>query len=568
MKLEQFYFGDPRLVLVPIEHLTPSGISTEMAAVLERSQGWSGEKIDLFERGFSLYWKRAEKLSRLTRTWPAPRLRNVAVLDTAETIPPFVQLLNTSTWTLYDCDLDPQTSHPELFAYLLAHGDRMVVTGEVTTAAVHNAAYWFDRSEEEIAAFRRAARQSRRPDAESFAALAEALDWLVELAHEVLRPAPTRVGYRAIPGSGLLVPRRHETAPPALVSTWKQVGEAALRRYIDAGRSPDREAQSSLLEWLAGTAPQLLVTGKNNRVLWDPAQPDRLGRVRSEIRHAGGAALRDIGLDLRIIDARTRAFLDAVREPQSLPNPDESIGQDGYAYLYRGRKILAYNLYEPELRRLETPALPFARAMLGARAAHEWCHLAVDAGWVDAVIERADLRERLDRLVRSFDEIIERQPTARRAQIESDLDALRAEQKNHLLAAEDDDAAYLGSETGGSALVRMILPRLVDYRANLLAVRFQTEEEREVYVRQNIRTLRQDYQPAGVFRMLVRYLYELQYMRFSAVDDGRTFFVRSTWFDTDFFQTGILDEGEFDLLVRDVKAVCESYRVDESRFKR
>ena len=32
------------------------------------------------------------------------------------------------------------------------------------------------------------------------------------------------------------------------------------------------------------------------------------------------------------------------------------------------------------MERLHGPALPYARAMVGARTVHEWAHLAVDAG--------------------------------------------------------------------------------------------------------------------------------------------------------------------------------------------
>ena len=66
--------------------------------------------------------------------------------------------------------------------------------------------------------------------------------------------------------------------------------------------------------------------------------------------------------------------------------------------------------------------------------------------------------------------------------------------------------------------------------------------------------------------MLVRYLYEFQYLRFSAVADRRTFFLRSTWFDADFIDRGVLDEATFDALTAAVAGICDCYAVDESRF--
>jgi hypothetical protein len=66
--------------------------------------------------------------------------------------------------------------------------------------------------------------------------------------------------------------------------------------------------------------------------------------------------------------------------------------------------------------------------------------------------------------------------------------------------------------------------------------------------------------------MLARFLYELQYLRFSAVPDPRAFFTRSTWFDADFLASGVLDEARLDTLAAAVGALCDAYAVDETRF--
>ncbi len=55
-------------------------------------------------------------------------------------------------------------------------------------------------------------------------------------------------------------------------------------------------------------------------------------------------------------------------------------------------------------------------------------------------------------------------------------------------------------------------------------------------------------------------------LRFSAVADARTFFMRSTWFDTDFMATGIVDDPQFDALSAAVRRICDAYAVDERRF--
>ncbi len=68
--------------------------------------------------------------------------------------------------------------------------------------------------------------------------------------------------------------------------------------------------------------------------------------------------------------------------------------------------------------------------------------------------------------------------------------------------------------------------------------------------------------------MLIRYLFELQYLGFSEVADPGTFLARSTWFDGDFFATGVLDETRFGALADAAAALCACWTVDETRFVR
>jgi hypothetical protein len=213
--------------------------------------------------------------------------------------------------------------------------------------------------------------------------------------------------------------------------------------------------------------------------------------------------------------------------------------------------MLVYDLDEPGIDRRHGPALPFARAMLGARAAHEWAHLAVDAGWVPLVVAAPAYAERVATLAAQLDAVVAQAP-----------DPVRR-------VAADDLAALVASEAApaGTALARVLLRRMADFQANLLAARYLSEAERETYVRHNVRALRSQYHPAQLWRLLVRALFELQYLRFSAVADRRTFFLRSTWFDADFFDRGILDAARFDTLSTAVSAICDCYAVDETKFR-
>jgi hypothetical protein len=551
MQLDDYYFIDPRVILIPIEHLTPDGVPRAFAAVLHARAGWAGDRITLFNRAFTLYWQRSVALAGRTGTWPPPRLRHVAVVTQPDAVRPYVQLLNTSAWLLYASDLDPHRSNPEFVAYLLAHGDRLALTGEVTGAALHNAAYWFDRTDSECAAFAAAAEASSRPDAEAYRALARALPWLRQLAHDTLRPPRLAGGYRSIPHTGLLVRRDREHLPPGLANEWKHLAERTLRHYYAIWQPSDQHALQQLTDWLAHHAPPLIVTAGDQRIVWSSEPPERVGGLRTALRSASGAAVRDVLADLQAVAARTHSFMDSVLDPGQLPAPDPATEQRGYVYLHRERRQIAYNLYEAGIERLQGPALPYARSMLGARTIHEWAHLAVDAGWVPQTTSPPRAAALTAALAEELADAVAAAPRVIAEATRADVQALTAAH----------------GARPGVALARLLLSRVPDYQANVLAQRYLTLPERETYVRQNIRSLRHEYALERRWRMLVRYLYEYQYLRFSAVPDRKSFFLRSTWFDADFFATGILDEARFERLAAAVAAICETYAVDESRFR-
>jgi hypothetical protein len=52
--LAPFYFSDPRLFLVPIEHLTPDGMSVVFAEWLGHYRDRTAAHVALFNEAFSL----------------------------------------------------------------------------------------------------------------------------------------------------------------------------------------------------------------------------------------------------------------------------------------------------------------------------------------------------------------------------------------------------------------------------------------------------------------------------------------------------------------------------------
>lgn len=546
--LDAFLFHDPRVSLVPIEQLGPGGIFPDFAERLARRTGWSTERVALLDEGLALYWERFEALARRSGDVLPPRLRNVAVVHDADTVRPYASLLNTSTWTLHACDLDPQRSHPELVAYLLAHGERMTETGEVTLAAVHLAPWWFERSDEEQRAFRSAALASTRPDAATYRAIAEAIPWLRELRHARLRP-PRQGVHRPIPGTGLLVPRAREELPDRLVAQCRTDATSTLAAFHARFREADGGAADDVCAWLSTDAPPLLVTERRGAILWDPDVPSRTEGLRGRLASASGAALRDLLADLGVVAGHTRRLLGALAEASALPAADPATAQSGYSYLHVERGLIALNLDEPGIERLAGPSLPYARAMLGARTVHEWAHLAVDGGLVPRTMSEDAWQRLVEHFATLLDETISRAPRAVRERCSPDLRALSRD----------------GSP--GTALAAIFASRIPDYQSNLLGFPFLALVEREAYVRQNVRPLAREYPPAQLWRQLVRALYEYQYLGFSLVPDPRRYFTGATRLEHDFFACGALDEARFDELAGAARAICAAHAVDRARIR-
>jgi hypothetical protein len=548
--LADYYRHDPRVLLVPAEHLASAGIEPAFGEFLRAEVGWSAGQLALVSAGFATYWSRSSDLAARTTTWVPPRRRNLGILIDPDplAVRPYVQILNTSTWLLYPSDVDPARSNAEFLAYLLAHGDRMASTGEVTQAAVQNAAWWFDRSAAECDAFGAGARDSTRPDGEAYRALHAALPWLRQLRHDDLRPLTVVSPHRSIPTTGLLVPREHEAQPPRLVTTWTTAATNALKQYRAHWRSTAPAAVTALCTWLDTGAPPLLIMGQDERILWDPAQAAQVGAVRDVLRQADEAALAGIAGDLATIADHTQKFLGTLVDPTALPAPAANTEHSGLTFLHRTHRLVAYRLFEPGMERLQGPPLPYERAMVGARTVHEWAHLADTAGWIPRTVPPDDWKARRAALAVQLEALIERAPAAVQRQTAAD----RAE-----LARE---------RPVGEALVRILVSRLPDYRANLLSQHYLSEAERETYVRHNIRTLRGEYPRARLWRRLLRYVFEYQYLRFSHLPEPRAYFLHTTSFQHDFVDAGLCDLDTFEAVTAAVSALCDAYAVDHTRF--
>jgi hypothetical protein len=89
-------------------------------------------------------------------------------------------------------------------------------------------------------------------------------------------------------------------------------------------------------------------------------------------------------------------------------------------------------------------------------------------------------------------------------------------------------------------------------------------------VRHNVRTLRPDYPPEQLWRMLCATLYEYQYLgahlALTRVADARHVPLAEHVVRDDFVASGVLDGARFDALADAMSAICRAYSVDETRF--
>jgi len=551
---DAFCFAHERLFLVPAEELSPAGIDAAFAARLLARGLVSPAWLQRFDAAFGSYWKRAQELAqRAPRSFLPPRAPNICVALDPVRVRPFFQPLGRASCLVDHGDFEPQTSSPEFATYQFFHAERLSLLQQVVPALVHDLGYWLVRTRAELDDFRAGCRRARGGEASGWRALSRALEWIPECFHENLKPPPAVLGQPLfpVPGTGFLLLRRFQHELDELQRHWRTAAEQRTSAYFAAHALPREGDADELVDWIRAERPLLLVTGWKGEILWDPERPEDVQRLRSELPDVTSAAAASLRLDWSVVGLRSRAFLDSLVAPRELPPPGPSIDQNGLAYIHRERKLVAYNLHEPGMQRLREPSVPFERWMLGARTIHEWGHLAVEAGWVPVSESRRQEFESVQaELAQFFDAIVADAPAPIRAHAAGRLAELHAR-----------------ASSAGKALVEQLLERMSDWQSNLLAQRYLTPEERETYVRNNVRPLLSELDSTRLFEALARYAFEYQYLAFGSSSQPRAVFLASTWFREQFLARGVLTESRLEECLADVARLCRCHEIDPTRFR-
>jgi hypothetical protein len=78
-----------------------------------------------------------------------------------------------------------------------------------------------------------------------------------------------------------------------------------------------------------------------------------------------------------------------------------------------------------------------------------------------------------------------------------------------------------------------------------------------------VRTLAHE-RATSLLTRLARHSYEVQYLRFSLMEDWRGYFFGSTWFDRNFVDTGLVTRARVEEAFATVASICSCYAIDES----
>jgi hypothetical protein len=455
---------------------------------------------------------------------------------------------------LHESDLDDARSSIEVAAYVLSHAERMGLVGDALGAYVADLSWWLALSDAEVAVFAEGAQRSTRPDAAALRVIAEALPWLRTLFDLGVRPPPAGVPTASrIPGTEMVLPAGLQPTVTRLLAdldhATRDVASRYARRPASSGAGKKPRPVDTVTDWLRAQRPPILLAGSKGETVWDPSSPNHLTPLKGAIARIDARCAASVVADLTVMVERTGAFLACVREPAGLPVSSGAVDAGDGVWVVPARQLLAYALVQPGLRPAEEVAPPLWRWLLAARAAHEWAHLAEDAGWVAVPGHRRDEHAAALRDVEaSFERII------------GGAAPVFAE----LAVQEAAKAGASDGETPAATFTRMVFARVGDWRANLLAREVLMPEELWAYARQNART--HALSGLGPFAQLARHAIEVHYLGLAGADDPPGVLFASTFFADHFVSAGLTDEASVRALFAASGRALGCWEIDRTRF--
>jgi hypothetical protein len=368
------------------------------------------------------------------------------------------------------------------------------------------------------------------------------------LAHDPLQPPPddSTEPWLHVKAADLFVPKRLQGRLSALCDGAEAALRDATRRARPARQAASTHVVDALCDWMRDTHAHLIVKSSDGQTVWTPESRDP-GELRRALGGVSDVALASLQGDFAVVHARSRAFLDALVEPSSLPRYCAVLEDGDGAYLDAAQHAVVYELHQPGFDAGSDPAPPYHRLLLGARVVHEWGHLA-HAGRLLRVPEegKGNYRQARAELGEVFLGVLSRLPSRMQADVADEL---------HALEPRPGEQAV--------ALARKTLARVGDYLANLLCSRLLAPEEMQAYVRNNVRSHLAE--NLGLVGELARYAYEVHYLGLAAMP--RAYFFATSRYADYFMNTGLVSEDDTHTLFDAAGRVLACYAIDESKLR-
>jgi hypothetical protein len=548
MTVTSFAFDHDGCFLLPLEELSPRGMSAELASSLVSRSLLSRGAVELFDAALVRLHDRVGALhAAAPGTHAPPRLLNVLCITAADTTRPFFQPLPDMSAVVYAADLDPDLSTPEHAAFQLLFAERLGQSKRYGKALLASLPFLLSLDEAQTAAFIRGAERSTRPDAEMPRRLAALLPRI--RAHALAEGAGLGAtppdGWGKLQGTGLAIDRAFFPELARLGSEVEAVAGAVATSYLERQRRRTGRHEDDVVTFLRESRPQLLVLSEDGETLWDPDRPTDTDALSGALASIGELPAKSLVADLTTIDRVTKRFFEAIAEPSALEVPVESLEEAGGVFVHHERKLVAYALVQPGLDARLEAAPPVHRMLLAARTAHEWGHLAVDSGLVPIPEKnRRRFDEASEELRALFLRIYGKMPASAKPML-------------------DEEVAEL--EKSGTRIEMLPLTRIEDYRSNLIARRILRPEELEAYVRVNVRSLAAE--PIGVLQKLARYAYESQYLGLISMTDPFLYLFSGTYLREELIASDLVSEAALRELFGLVRTLCTSYEIDEAKLK-
>ena len=364
--MRRFIFAHPSVVVVPAEVLDEHGLEAEFAELLINDGRLSADQVDCLERGIALYWQRCSDLfARAPGSWFPPRATNLLIVSEPRGIVPYMEPFVGTSSMLYTSDLD---TDPEFIAYVLVHIERLALLRTVRAALLFNLSYWFDRDDVSRRAFAKAAARATRPDRRLFQALARAFDWIDQLSHIPLRVPQQDISepYLTVEGAELYVPKRLEAQVEALCDEAESAIERAMQITVPNTAAARSRTVDALCDWLQGSRAHAIVVARDGTTVWAPDMNDSRW-MRRALAGATDEAVVSVHTHLRIIDERSRQFLQRVSDVDLLPRSCGVLEEGDGTYVDPERRAMVYKLNQPAFdsltaRRLHTSSCSSAHA--------------------------------------------------------------------------------------------------------------------------------------------------------------------------------------------------------------